>query len=55
MQNQPLNLDVHEQIEVRAHAGIALLRDPSILEIEKSKIFRRTWQLVGTLHQTCGK
>jgi len=55
MQNQPLNLDVNEQIESAHTLASRFYVDPSILEIEKSKIFRRTWQLVGTLHQTCGE
>jgi choline monooxygenase len=55
MQNQPLNLDVNEQIECAHTLASRFYVDPSILEIEKSKIFRRTWQLVGTLHQTCGE
>ena len=29
--------------------------DPAILEIEKERIFLRTWQLVGTLSQPCGE
>src|SRR3989449_7193984 len=33
----------------------ALPISPAILEIEKSRIFQRTWQLVGTLSQSCGE
>ncbi len=55
MQNQPLNLDVNEQIECAHTLASRFYIDPSILEIEKSKIFRRTWQLVGTLHRDCGE
>lgn len=29
--------------------------DPAVLALEKERIFRRTWQLVGTLAQPCGE
>ena len=29
--------------------------DPAVLALEKERIFRRTWQLVGTLSQACGE
>ncbi|PYU09218.1 MAG: (2Fe-2S)-binding protein [Acidobacteria bacterium] len=55
MPTKPLNLDVHEQIECAHTLASRFYTDPAILEIEKSRIFRRTWQLVGTLHQCCGE
>src|SRR5690349_21598814 len=55
MQNESLHLDVNEQIECAHTLASRFYTDPSILEIEKSKIFRRTWQLVGTLSQDCGE
>jgi choline monooxygenase len=55
MQTKPLHLDVHEQIECAQTLASRFYTDPAILEIEKSRIFRRTWQLVGTLSQACGE
>ena len=55
MQSKPLHLDVHEQIECAHTLASRFYTDPTILEIEKSRIFRRTWQLVGTLSRSCGE
>ena len=55
MTTKPLHLDMHEQIECAQTLASRFYTDPAILEIEKSRIFRRTWQLVGTLHQCCGE
>src|SRR6266852_9762759 len=55
MQTKPLHLDVHEQIECAQTLASRLYTDPAILEIEKTRIFHRTWQLVGTLSQSCGE
>src|ERR1700737_557868 len=54
-QKKSLHVDVNEQIECAQTLASRFYTDPSILEIEKEKIFRRTWQLVGTLHQPCGE
>src|SRR5258706_5196740 len=54
-QKKSLQVDVNEQIECAQTLASRFYTDPSILEIEKEKIFRRTWQLVGTLHQACGE
>ena len=51
----PLHLDVNEQIECAFTLASKFYTDPHILEIEKSRIFLRTWQLVGTLSQSCGE
>jgi choline monooxygenase len=51
----PLHLDVHQQIESAHTLASKFYTDPAILEVEKSHIFRRTWQLVGTLNQPCGE
>ena len=51
MTTQPIRLDVHEQIESAHTLASKSYTDPSILDAEKSRIFRRTWQLVGTLAQ----
>jgi choline monooxygenase len=55
MTTKPLHLDMHEQIECAQTLASRFYTDPAILEIEKTRIFQRTWQLVGTLHQTCGE
>jgi phenylpropionate dioxygenase-like ring-hydroxylating dioxygenase large terminal subunit len=51
----PLHLDVNEQIECAFTLASKFYTDPHILEIEKSRIFLRTWQLVGTLSHACGE
>ena len=55
MPTKPLHLDVHEQIECAQTLASNFYTDPSILDIEKARIFCRTWQLVGTLDQSCGE
>src|ERR1700686_5787841 len=55
MQNNAMPLDVNEQIECAHTLASRFYTDPSILELERSKIFRRTWQLVGTLLHACGE
>ncbi|HYL63611.1 MAG TPA: SRPBCC family protein [Candidatus Methylomirabilis sp.] len=46
--------DIHYQIESAQTLASRFYTDPTILDREKSGIFRRTWQLVGTLSQQCG-
>jgi choline monooxygenase len=55
MEPKPLQLDVHEQIECAHTLASKFYTDPVILEIEKTRIFLRTWQLVGTLGHECGE
>ena len=55
MTTKPLRLDVNEAIECAQTLASRFYTDPHILEIEREKIFRRTWQLVGTLDQACGE
>jgi len=55
MPNQPLQLDVHERIECAHTISSNFYTDPHILEVEKKRIFRTTWQLVGTTSQPCGE
>ena len=55
MTSKPLRLDVNEQIECAQTLASRFYIDPSILEIEKAKIFRKTWQMVGTLDHPCGE
>src|SRR5260370_30418489 len=52
---KPLHLDVHEQIECARTLASRFYTDPATLQIEKTSIFQRTWQLVGTLSQSCGE
>jgi choline monooxygenase len=51
----PLRLDVNGQIECAQTLASRFYTDPVILEVEKARIFRRTWQLVGTLNHACGE
>ena len=55
MQTKPLHLDVNEQIECAHTLASRFYTYPAILAIEKTRIFQRTWQLVGTLSQPCGE
>jgi len=55
MTTKPLHLDMHEQIECAQTLPSRFYTDPATLEIEKQRIFLRTWQLVGTLGQSCGE
>jgi len=55
MNTKPLHLDMHEQIECAYTLASRFYTDPTVLEIEKEKIFRKTWQLVGTTMQPCGE
>jgi choline monooxygenase len=55
MSTKPLRLDVNEQIECAETLASRFYIDPAILDVEKSHIFRKTWQLVGTLDQACGE
>jgi len=55
MTTKPLHLDMHEQIECAHTLASRFYIDPAILDIEKPRIFQRTWQLVGTLNQSCGE
>jgi len=54
MPNTPLTVDLHEKIECAHTIESKFYNDPAILATEKAKIFRRTWQLAGTLNQPCG-
>jgi len=55
MNTKPLQLDVNEQIECAHTLASKFYTDPAILDIEKTRIFLRTWQLVGTLSHSCGE
>jgi choline monooxygenase len=53
--SRPLHLDVSEKIECAHTLASHFYTDAKILEIEKERIFRRSWQLVGTLDHPCGE
>ena len=55
MTTKPLRLDVNEQIECAHTLASRFYTDPAVLDIEKVRIFHRTWQLVGTLSHACGE
>jgi choline monooxygenase len=55
MLSKPLHLDVNEQIECAHTLASRFYTDPAILAVERARIFQRTWQLVGTLQQSCGE
>src|SRR5271168_5073988 len=55
MTTKPMHLDLHNQIESAHTLASKFYTDPTILEAEKDRIFRRTWQLVGTLNTPCGE
>jgi len=52
---KPLRLDMNEKIECAFTLASRFYTDPHILEVEREKIFRKTWQLVGTTMQPCGE
>jgi len=55
MTAKPINLGMNERMECAETLPSRFYIDPAILAIEKERIFRRTWQLVGTLSQACGE
>jgi choline monooxygenase len=55
MTSKPFRLDVNPQLECAETLASRYYIDPAMLTLEKERIFRRTWQLVGTLSQSCGE
>ena len=55
MTSKPINLRMHERVECAETLPSRFYIDSTILALEKERIFRRTWQLVGTLNQACGE
>ena len=55
MTAKPINLGMNERVECAETLPSRFYIDPAILTLEKERIFRRTWQLVGTLNQACGE
>jgi len=54
MQPKP-QIDVNPQLECAETLASRFYTDPAILALEKDRIFRRTWQLVGTFSHPCGE
>ena len=48
-------LDINAQVECAETLSARFYTDPAVLDLEKERIFRRTWQWVGTLSQRCGE
>ena len=46
---------MNPQLECAETLASRFYTEPSVLALEKEKIFLRTWQLVGTLSQPCGE
>jgi choline monooxygenase len=55
MTAKPLRVDVHPQLECAETLASRFYTAPTIFSLEKERIFRRTWQLAGTLNTPCGK
>lgn len=55
MTSEPIRADVNPELECAETLASRFYTDPSILTLEKERVFRRTWQLVGTLSQPCGE
>jgi phenylpropionate dioxygenase-like ring-hydroxylating dioxygenase large terminal subunit len=52
---QKTSPDIHSKVECAETLPSRFYTDPQVLELEKERIFRRTWQLAGTLSQACGE
>jgi len=55
MVSDPSQLHINPQLECAETLASRFYTDPAVLALEKERIFRRTWQLVGTLSQPCGE
>jgi len=55
MTSKPINLGMNERVECAETLPSRFYIDSAILSLEKERIFRKTWQLVGTLGQCCGE
>jgi choline monooxygenase len=55
MSSNPAHPDVDPQLECAETLASRFYTDPAVLALEKERVFRRTWQLVGTLAHPCGE
>jgi len=55
MSTEHPRISINDKLECAETLPSRFYTDPSILALEKSKIFHRTWQFVGTLSQPCGE
>jgi len=55
MTTRPLHLDMKEKVACAETLASRFYTEPAVLAFEKDRIFRRTWQLVGTLSHPCGE
>jgi choline monooxygenase len=55
MKPEPIRVDVNPELQCAETLASRFYTDPAILALEKTRIFQRTWQLVGTLSQPCGE
>jgi len=55
MTTPDMRADVNPKVESAETLPSRFYVDPAILALEKERIFRRTWQLVGTLSRNCGQ
>ncbi|HEY1468095.1 MAG TPA: Rieske 2Fe-2S domain-containing protein [Candidatus Acidoferrum sp.] len=55
MTSKPFRLAIDPRLESAETLAARYYTDPAMLALEKERIFRRTWQLVGTLSQSCGE
>jgi choline monooxygenase len=55
MNPKPTPLDVNPQLECAETLASRFYTDPAILALERERIFRRTWQLVGSSDRPCGE
>ena len=54
MKARELKIDLDSNIECAWTLPSRLYTDPAVLDLEKEKIFNRTWQMAGTTQQPCG-
>jgi len=55
MTSKPVQLGINERVECAETLPARFYVEPGVLALEKERIFRRTWQLVGTLSHPCGE
>jgi phenylpropionate dioxygenase-like ring-hydroxylating dioxygenase large terminal subunit len=55
MADHPLHVAVNPQLECAETLASRFYTEGAALALEKERIFRRTWQLAGTLSQPCGE